>query len=303
VPPAAVDQPLRFRRFEINPAERVLRVDGQPATLGARAFDLLLALAQRRDRVVTKHELLDLVWPGMVVEEHNIAAHISTLRKLLGARAIATVPGRGYRFTAPPAEGFVDEAASSAPPAPSQRGLRRPSSRELTPLLGREDDLIALAVLVQRCRLVTLVGAGGMGKSLLAQHLLSGRGGDYAHGVCWVELASVSDAAALPLRIAEALGVRPGAGEPLAALCAAVPSLTMLVALDNAEHLLADVARTAAALLEAAPGLRLLVTSQAPLRLAAEHVYRVGPLAVPEGPLPAMLAQTFPAVALLRARA
>ena len=157
----------------------MLRVDGQPATLGARAFDLLLALAQRRDRVVTKHELLDLVWPGMVVEEHNIAAHISTLRKLLGARAIATVPGRGYRFTAPPAEGCAEEMASSALAAPTPTWFPQTHlPRELTPLLGRENDLAALAVLVQRCRLVTLVGAGGMGKSLLAQHLLSGRGGD-----------------------------------------------------------------------------------------------------------------------------
>ncbi|HSW27247.1 MAG TPA: hypothetical protein VLJ62_31110, partial [Burkholderiaceae bacterium] len=171
------------------------------------------------------------------------------------------------------------------------------------PLLGRDDDLTALAALLQRYRLVTVVGAGGMGKTLLAQHLLSGRGGDYADGVCWVELASVNDSAALPLRIAEALGVRPAAGEPLAGLCAAVSSMTMLLALDNAEHLLADVARAAAALLEAAPGLRLLVTSQAPLRLACEHVYRVGPLGTPQGPLPAGLAQTFSAVALFVERA
>jgi len=304
VAPATIDGPLRFGRFEISPAERVLRVDSQPATLGARAFDLLLALAQRRDRVVTKHELLDLVWPGVVVDEHNIAAQISTLRKLLGAGAIATVPGRGYRFTAPPAEGFAEEVASSAPAAPTPTWFAQTHlPRELTPLLGREDDLAALTVLVQQCRLVTLVGAGGMGKSLLAQHLLSGRGSDYAHGVCWVELDGTSEGAALPLRIAEALGVRPGVGEPLAALCASVSSLTMLLALDNAEHLLADVARTAGALLEAAPALRLVVTSQAPLRLAAERVYRVGPLAVPEGALPAMLAQTFAAVALFVERA
>ena len=148
-----------------------------------------------------------------------------------------------------------------------------------------------------------MVGAGGMGKTLLAQHLLRGRAADYADGVCWVELASVSDAAVLPLRIAEALDVRLGAGEPLASLCAALSQLTLLLALDNAEHLLADVARSAAALLNAAPGLRLVVTSQAPLRLADERVYRVGPLAVPQGPLPAALAQTFAAVTLFVERA
>jgi len=309
VPPATDDEPLRFGRIEIRPAERVLRLDGQSVAVGARAFDLLLALAQRREHLVTKQELLDLVWPGVVVEEHNITAQISTLRKLLGPHVIATVPGRGYRFTALPAEsaGRTVDALGAAGPvasaatAPAMVQTHLP--HQLTPLLGREDDLSALAALLQRYRLVTVAGAGGMGKTLLAQHLLSSRGSDYADGVCWIELASVSDPAALPLRIAEALGVRPGVGEPLAGLCAAVSQLTVLVALDNAEHLLADVARTAAALLEAAPGLRLIVTSQAPLQLAAERVYRVGPLAVPQGPLPAALAQTFSAVALFVERA
>jgi len=79
---ATDEEPLRFGQFEIRPAERVLRVDGRDVAVGARAFDLLLVLARRRERLVTKQDLLDLVWPGVVVEEHNIAAHISTLRKL-----------------------------------------------------------------------------------------------------------------------------------------------------------------------------------------------------------------------------
>ena len=87
-------------------------VDGQPSPLGARAFDLLLALVERRDRTVTKNELLDLVWPGLVVEENNLQVQISTLRKVLGQNAIATIPGQGYRFTLPPA----DAEASSVPP-------------------------------------------------------------------------------------------------------------------------------------------------------------------------------------------
>ena len=85
MPPAAADETLRFGHFELHPAERVLRVRGEPVALGGRAFDLLLALAQRHERLVTKQELLDLVWPGLVVEEHNIATQIGNLRKLLGA--------------------------------------------------------------------------------------------------------------------------------------------------------------------------------------------------------------------------
>ena len=91
---------LRFGRVEMRPRERQLLVEGRAAGVGARAFDVLLALVERRDRLVTKSELLELVWPGLVVEENNVQVQISTLRKLLGPQAIATIPGRGYRFTA-----------------------------------------------------------------------------------------------------------------------------------------------------------------------------------------------------------
>ena len=91
---------LKFGRFELQARRGRLLQDGKPVTLGARAFDLLLALAERRDRVVTKAELLDLVWPGLVVEENNLAVQIGTLRRLLGPEVIATVSGRGYRFNA-----------------------------------------------------------------------------------------------------------------------------------------------------------------------------------------------------------
>jgi len=103
--------PYRFDHFEIRPTERQLLVAGHSAPLGARAFDLLLVLVERRDRTVTKNELLDLVWPGLVVEENNLQVQISTLRKVLGQDAIATIPGQGYRFTLR-AEGAV---ASSSP--------------------------------------------------------------------------------------------------------------------------------------------------------------------------------------------
>jgi len=87
----------RFGRFELRPSIRQLLIDGRSAALGARAFDVLHALVARQDRLVTKDELLELVWPGLVVEENNLQVHISTLRKLLGPQAIATIPGRGYR--------------------------------------------------------------------------------------------------------------------------------------------------------------------------------------------------------------
>ena len=93
-----VDVPLRFDRFELFPNERVLLRDGEVVPLRARAFDLLLALAERRGHLVTKSELLDKVWPRLVVEENNIAAQVVALRKALRSDLIVTVPGRGYRL-------------------------------------------------------------------------------------------------------------------------------------------------------------------------------------------------------------
>jgi TolB-like protein/Tfp pilus assembly protein PilF len=104
-----VSASIRFGHCELQPHERRLLIHGEPAPIGARAFDVLLALVERAGQLVAKNELLDLVWPGVVVEENNLQVQISTLRKLLGPEAIATIPGRGYRFTA-----RVDEPTATA---------------------------------------------------------------------------------------------------------------------------------------------------------------------------------------------
>ena len=96
---ARLQDSVRFGRCEVRPAERRLLIDGTPVALGARAFDLLLCLLVHRDRVVTKDEALLFAWPGRVVEENNLSVQVSALRKLLGRDAIATLPGRGYRFS------------------------------------------------------------------------------------------------------------------------------------------------------------------------------------------------------------
>ena len=111
--------PYQFDLLEIRPTERRLLIDGHSAPLGARAFAVLLALVERRDRTVTKNELLDLVWPGLVVEENNLQVQISTLRKLLGQNVIATIPGQGYRFALQ-----AEEAEPSSLPPMAGAGYR-----------------------------------------------------------------------------------------------------------------------------------------------------------------------------------
>ena len=95
----------------IDVAARTVTVDGTPVTLGPRAFDVLAYLDAHRDRVVSKSELLDQVWGGLIVEEGNLSVQISALRKALGAKAIATVPGVGYKLVQGP------EAPSPSGPA------------------------------------------------------------------------------------------------------------------------------------------------------------------------------------------
>lgn len=137
-------QRLSFADVEIRPDERRVLISGKPAALGARAFDLLMCLVERRDRVVGKDELLAEVWPGIVVEETNLTVHVAALRKWLGPQAIATVSGRGYRFTA--ALAVEDRAPAStttlaASPAASAAG---PVAR---PVLAPPVDKPSLAVM------------------------------------------------------------------------------------------------------------------------------------------------------------
>ena len=125
------------------------------------------------------------------------------------------------------------------------------------------------------------MGAGGIGKTTLARHLLASQQSTHAHGGCWVDLAPLIDVALLPAALATALGLQLGRGEPLPALLDALAPLDVLLVLDNAEHLLHGVAALIQALLAGVPQLQVLVTSQAPLHLPDEHLFRLGALSLP----------------------
>src|SRR5271155_244930 len=120
----------RFGPFEIEPDKRRLLKDGATISLRPRAFDLLVALVDRAGHLVTKDELLDRVWPKVVVEEAALHVQVSALRKVIGAAAIATVTGQGYRFTLPVTKG--DSVANR--PSISKHNL----PYQLTSFVGRE---------------------------------------------------------------------------------------------------------------------------------------------------------------------
>ena len=281
---------LRFDRFTLLPTERQLLVEGEPTKLGGRAFDLLLALIERRERTVTRSELFELVWAGRIVEDHNLQVQVLALRKVLGPKAIATIPGRGYRFAM-----ALDEPAAGTPPPTPVAAAPPPSMPRLDKALlsnlpaggptlhGRVNDIAGVYRLLGEHRLVTLAGAGGVGKTRLAQAVANQLRSRFADGVWLVELSSVRDDAE---QICGALaGVLGLTASPLAGnaddLARAVASLELLLVLDNCEHLVGAAGTLVRALLEHAPRVHLLVTSQEPLHVRGERVYRLGSLALP----------------------
>ena len=302
---------LAFGRYVLLVQVRELLADGKPVRIGTRAVDLLVALATRPGRLVSRQQLIDEVWAGQDVEENNLSVQINALRNVVGSDVIATVPGRGYRFVAGLAglAGVAPSVAHSVDAWPTALAGPLP---EVQALIGRDAELAALSGLIAQRRLVSLLGAGGIGKTRLAQALLHRHRGDFSHGVCFVELGAL-DAAMVQGRspidavahlVTAALGLpQSSSTSPLEALAAHLEPLQLLLALDNAEHLVEPLAVVVQALLTRAPGVKLLVTSQAPLRVADEWRYALQGLSLPLQPVDVATALTHGAVALFTARA
>ena len=211
---------LRFGSFELRPRERRLLAHGETVALGARAFDVLLALAERTNRVVSKNELLDLAWPGLVVEENNITVQISALRKVLGAAAIATVTGRGYRLALAgeneASGGPTQPSSTTVSPAPS---LGKPRSIQNLVRLQRRLAVIVHADVVGWSRLVerdapNAIQAWKSTRTELIEDSLSAYGGhplELTPERALLEFGSVVEAVSWSLDLLAALGKRRGA--------------------------------------------------------------------------------------------
>lgn len=263
-----------FGRFELDPATRQVLAEGHPITLGARAIDVLVALVERNDRVVTKDELLEMAWPGLIVEENNLQVQVSALRKALGASSIATVPGRGYRFAL--------ALSSAEKPALPAETPKHNLPQFLTSFIGREHDLREYARLLALSRLLTLTGIGGSGKTRLAIKLAESVLPSFVDGAWLVDLAPLSDAERVPLAVMAALGIRNRLDRPHAeTICEHLAGRRALIVLDNCEHLASVCAELVRQVLAAAPGVQVLATSREALDVRGEQAVTVRSLDLP----------------------
>ena len=177
----------------------------------------------------------------------------------------------------------------------------------LTSFVGRQGEMEEVARLLGTARLVTLLGSGGCGKTRLAIQVARNILESHPHGVWMVELASLSDPSLVPQSVAVALGLREESGRPVVEMIAEhLSSRSVLLVLDNCEHVTQPCASLAQTLLAAAPGLRILATSRQALGVAGETLWRIPSLSVPDPastPLPRQAVSRYESVSLFVDRA
>jgi DNA-binding winged helix-turn-helix (wHTH) protein/tetratricopeptide (TPR) repeat protein len=192
VPMAGGMRVYAFGSFRVDPARRSILRAGAPVRVTAKVFDLLLALIQNRDRVVTRDELMSQLWPDTIVEDGNLSVNVSALRKALddtrlAAPVIETLPRIGYRFAAETSEESPAETAAIAADGVSDAGSLQAGTGKRTmptgvatpfaPFVGRHEQMQRLHALFQlgpaaSGKLVLIHGEPGIGKTTLAEHFI-----------------------------------------------------------------------------------------------------------------------------------
>jgi len=305
--PAATstDRAISFGLFRLLPGQRLLLENDKQVRLGSRALDILIALVERPGEVVGKDELIARAWPSTHVDESNLKFQVSALRRTLGDgnRYLTTIPGRGYSFVA--SVRLVEEASAAAPAQAVTTAHPNNLPAQLTRLVGRADVVERLTAQLPRQRLLTIVGLGGIGKTSVALAVAERLLPAYEHGIWLVDLAPLGDPRLVPSTVATVLDLEVRAENPLPGLIGSLSGKKALLVLDNCEHVIEAAAALATAILKGAPEVHILATSREPLRVEAERIVRLPPLANPPAStnLTAAEALAFPAVRLFVERA
>ena len=295
---------LRFGPFNLSTRERLLTRNGTPVDIGSRAMDVLIALAAKPGAVVSKDDLIATAWPGVVVTQGSLRFQITLLRKALGdgldgARYISNVTGRGYSFVAP----LVHEPAAPSESRSDDVDVSASLPAPLTELFGRADDIAAITARLASQRFVTIVGAGGVGKTSVAVQI--GHEMREATPVAFIDLGALSDPSLVPTAIATVLHLSVRSADPTPGLLDYLADKPLLLILDNCEHVIDVAAALAARIARRAGDVHILATSREPLDVPGEHVFRLEPLASPpeRADITAQQTLAYPATRLFIARA
>src|SRR5437868_5916235 len=253
---------LSFGPFNLIVNERLLTKGRKPVELGGRALDILTVLISTPNEVVSKKDLMTRVWPGVTVEEGSLRFHMASLRKALGdgkggARYITTIAGRGYCFVAPILR--VSSLRNDAPVAAADFPHANLPGR-LGRMVGRDGDVLRLSSHLIASRFVTIVGAGGVGKTTVAIAVAHHLTDAFAGSVLFVDLGMLSDAKLATPAVASMLGLSVQSDDATPSLIAFLKSRRILLILDTCEHLVEAIAALTARLIEAAPQVHILAT-------------------------------------------
>lgn len=290
-----------FGPFRLVPTERRLERDGRPVTLGSRALDILIALAERPGEVLGKSELLRKGWPDLTVDESNLRFHIVGLRKALGdgtdgCRYIVNVPGRGYCLAT------ATQHVATVPCQTSQSG-RQPMGLlpALDRIVGRDAAMGDIVQTLRTHRFVTILGSGGVGKTTLAVAVTHQLAGDYGDDIRFVDLGDLADPALVASTLATALAIDTQSSDPTPEIIDDLRERRRLIVFDGCEHVVEEVARLAEQIHLQAPQVGILATSRERLRVEGERTIPLSGLAHPSPDECRTLEETmrFPAVCML----
>jgi len=301
---------VKFGPYQLWPLERRLWRGDDEVKLVGRAFDILVLLVQNAGNVVARQQLMDFAWSGLIVDDSNLRVQIATLRSTLGdtkdgVEYIKTVPRRGYSFVAPVEREEAPSQASLGLPTSSSQNCFPSFPSASRRIIGRANDIAEIVASLHASRFVSVVGAGGMGKTVVAIAVAHATMRDFDNEAIFVDLSVVTSEECVDVAIAAASCLAPRSGDALADVIAHVGNRRVLMVLDNCEHVIGAASAAAERLFAEAPNLFILTTSREGLRAEGENVYRLEGLACPpDNPdLDSAQALAWPAIQLFMERA
>ncbi|WP_245253616.1 ATP-binding protein [Paraburkholderia sp. LEh10] len=276
-----------FGPFFLFPDARRLTCRGQQVKIGSRALDILIALVRDAGLVLSARDLLARVWPDTVVEAGSLRFHVVALRKAMsdvdpGVTYVMNVPGRGYTFVAVVASrseaiGLDLERKTALVPWGGQPGLHH---SDTATIVGRKHEIEQVIRQLACRRFVSIIGAGGIGKTTVANAVVRKLADDFGGRVVSIDLSVLQDSDLVSSALVSALCKGKEAAS-ISEVCASIGRTRTLVFLDCCEHVIDGVAQAVEVLFQNATGTYILVTSREVVNVDGEFVYRLPPLEVP----------------------